>query len=68
MHDLLQHMGWEIVQKQCLKEPGCGPRIFQLVRFPLDGRDSLFDVGKPFLENGLESPLIFVFILKGKTK
>ena len=28
----------------------------------------LFKTKKPFLENGLESPLIFVFILKGKTK
>ena len=34
----------------------------------LKRRDSFFYLKKPFLENGLESSLIFVFILKGKTK
>ena len=46
--------------------------IFRLAS-PLDGRDSLFGCVVVMLENhleknGLESPLIFVFILKGKTK
>ena len=45
--------------------------FFAIMRFPLKRRDSFFfslKKKKPFLENGLESPLIFVFILKGKTK
>ena len=29
MHDLLQHMGWEIVRKQCLKEPGRRSRLWK---------------------------------------
>ena len=45
------------------------PAFFAIMRFPLKkARLVFFVVGKPFLENGLESPLIFVFILKGKTK
>ena len=46
------------------------PAFLDIMRFPLKRRDSffLFKTKKPFLENGLESPLIFVFILKGKTK
>ena len=46
------------------------PAFFAIMRFPLKRRDSFFYLKqkKPFLENGLESPLIFVFILKGKTK
>ena len=46
------------------------PAFLAIMRFPLKRRDSFFYLKqkKPFLENGLESPLIFVFILKGKTK
>ena len=45
------------------------PAFFAIMRFPLKkARLVFFVIGKPFLENGLESPLIFVFILKGKTK
>ena len=44
------------------------PVFFAITRFPLKRRDSFFYLKKPFLENGLESLLIFVFILKGKTK
>ena len=48
------------------------PAFLAIMRFPLKRRDSFFYLAikkkKPFLENGLESPLIFVFILKGKTK
>ena len=29
MHVLLQHMGWEIVRKQCLKEPGKRSRLWE---------------------------------------
>ena len=29
MHDLLQHMGWEIVREQCLKEPGRRSRLWE---------------------------------------
>ena len=29
MHGLLQHMGWEIVRKQCLKEPGRRTRLWE---------------------------------------
>lgn len=29
MHDLLQHMGWEIVRGQCLKEPGRRSRLWE---------------------------------------
>ena len=29
MHDLLQHMGWEIVREQCLKEPGKRSRLWE---------------------------------------
>ena len=40
-----------------------------IMRFPLKRARLVFLLKKkPFLENGLESPLIFVFILKGKTK
>ena len=48
----------------------CGPRIFGYYAFPTKKARLvfLFKTKKPFLENGLESPLIFVFILKGKTK
>ena len=46
-----------------------GPHSFGYYAFPTEKRrDSFFYLKKPFLENGLESPLIFVFILKGKTK
>ena len=44
------------------------PAFLAIMRFQLKRRDSFFYFKKPFLENGLESPLIFVFILKGKTK
>ena len=44
------------------------PAFLAIMRFPLKRRDSFFLFKKPFLENGLELPLIFVFILKGKTK
>ena len=46
------------------------PAFLTIMRFPLKRRDSFFNlkIKKPFLENGLESPLIFVFILKGKNK
>ena len=45
------------------------PAFLAIMRFPLKkGETRFFVVRKPFLENGLESPLIFVFILKGKTK
>ena len=47
----------------------CGPRIFGYYAFPTKKARLIFFIKKePFLENGLESPLIFVFILKGKTK
>ena len=48
----------------------CGPRIFCYYAFPTKKCETRFFIlkKKPFLENGLESPLIFVFILKGKTK
>ena len=51
-------------------EYNCGPRIFGYYAFPTKKARLvfLFKTKKPFLENGLESPLIFVFILKGKTK
>ena len=39
-----------------------------IMRFLLKIRDLFFILKKSFLENGLESLLIFVFILKGKTK
>ena len=48
----------------------CGPAFFHQ-RVPTRwARLALYGcvVGKPFEKNGLESPLIFVFILKGKTK
>ena len=48
----------------------CGPALFQCAS-PLDGRDSAFCFLLLFenhLKNGLESPLIFIFILKGKNK
>ena len=45
------------------------PAFLAIMRFPLKRRDSLFVLlENHFLENGLESPLIFVFILKGKNK
>ena len=45
----------------------CGPRIFGYYAFLTKKmRDSFFYFKKPFLENGLESPLIFVFFLKEK--
>ena len=46
------------------------PAFLAIMRFPLKRRYSFFYLKqkKTFLENGLESPLIFVFILKGKTK
>ena len=44
------------------------PAFLAIMRSPLKMRDSFFFKKKLFLENGLESPLIFVFILKGKTK
>ena len=47
------------------------PAFLAIMRFPLKRRYSFFFfdvVGKPFLKNGLESPLIFIFILKGETK
>ena len=44
------------------------PVFLAIMRFTLKKQDSFFYLKKPFLENGLESPLIFVFILKGKTK
>ena len=47
------------------------PAFLAIMRFPLKKARLvffLFKTKKPFLENGLESPLIFVFILKGKTK
>ena len=51
--------------------PVVDPAFSAIMRFPLKRRDSFFYFKikkKPFLENGLESPLIFVFILKGKNK
>ena len=45
------------------------PVFLVIMHFPLKRRDSFFLLKKkPFLENSLESPLIFVFILKGKRK
>ena len=46
------------------------PAFLAIMRFPLKKARLvfLFKKKEPFLENGLESPLIFVFILKGKTK
>ena len=44
------------------------PAFLAIIYFPLKRRDSFFYFKKQFLENGLKSPLIFVFILKGKTK
>ena len=47
----------------------CGPRIFGYYAFSTKKARLVFLFKKkPFLENGLESPLIFVFILKGKAK
>ena len=46
-----------------------GPRIFGYYVFPTKKVRLIFLFKKkPFLENDLKSPLIFVFILKGKTK
>ena len=51
------------------KKTICGPRIFGYYAFPTKKARLVFlFLKKPFLENGLELPLIFVFILKGKTK
>ena len=47
------------------------PAFFAIMRFPLKKARLVFlffYFKKSFLENGLELPLIFVFILKGKTK
>ena len=45
------------------------PAFLAIMRFPLKKVRLVFLFLKNhFLENGLESPLIFVFILKGKTK
>ena len=44
------------------------PAFFAIMRFPLKRTRLVNYFKKPFLENGLESPLTFVFILKGKTK
>ena len=47
------------------------PAFLAIMRFPLKKARLVFKKKKkkkPFLENGLESPLIFVFILKGKIK
>ena len=56
-------------QKQ--KNISVDPAFLAIMRFPLKKARLVFfyfKQKKPFLENGLESPLIFVFILKGKTK
>ena len=45
----------------------CGSAFFTCVPTRM-ARLAFCVVGKPFKKNGLESPLIFVFILKGKTK
>ena len=39
-----------------------------IMRFPLKGETRFLFKKKPILENGLESSLIFVFILKVKIK
>ena len=47
------------------------PAFLVIMRFPLKKARLFFFfflLENHFLENGLESPLIFVFILKGKTK
>ena len=36
------------------------PVFFAIIRFPLKKARLVFYFEKPFLENGLESPLIFV--------
>ena len=50
----------------------CGPRIFGYYAFPTKKARLVFLFKKKkktiLKKNGLESPLIFVFILKGKTK
>ena len=57
--------------KISLKNKPVDPAFFGYYAFPTKKKARLvflFKTKKPFLENGLESPLIFVFILKGKTK
>ena len=46
------------------------PAFLAIMRFPLKKTRLvfLFKTKKPFLENGFESPLIFILFLKGKTK
>ena len=67
---LIHPQCWQLHERM-LNNLVVDPAFLAIMRFPLKRRDSFFYLKqkkKPFLENGLESPLIFVFILKGKTK
>ena len=46
----------------------CGPRIFGYYTFPIKKKMFVFYFEKPFLENGLESLLIFVLFSKWENK
>ena len=41
-------------------KPFVDPAFFTVMHFPLKKAELVFIFEKPFLENGLESPLIFV--------